>query len=199
MAYDYRSTYRGVYSALRRYGKGSPEKALAPAIVAWARRHELRRAHVLMCGVGYAVAALRRAGVEAFGVDIAARPLWRIRRYVTRGDVIEYTARLVTHSGDGIVTVDGLEHLEEADLVRVLDGASATGGPLFCQVSCREDLYGSRLVGKPLHLTVRPWRWWHDELGRRWRPELDTYSADDESYLWIGTGRAAQAARREVA
>jgi len=199
MAYDYRGTYQGVYAALRRYGKGSPEKALCPAIVAWARKHNLRRAHVLMCGLGYAVAALQRAGVEAYGVDIAAKPLWRIRRYVTRGNVIRYTEQLEPGSGDGIVTIDGLEHLQQSDLMRVLDRAAETGGPLFCQVSCREDVYGSRLVGKPLHLTVCPPQWWNEQLSRWWLPEIDTHSSDDDSYLWTGTAMAARQRHRNVA
>jgi len=196
---DYRGTYREVYARLRRYGRGSPERELCPAIVAWAAERRLRRVHVLMCGHGYAVAALRRAGVAAFGVDIAARPLWRVRRFVTRGDVIDYTAALAPGSGEGIVTIAGLEHLDEPDLLRVLDAAARTGGPLFAQVSCREDVYGARLVGKPLHLTVRPAAWWDDQLGRRWTPVIDSYSDATAAYLWTGSARATSAAGNEAA
>ena len=44
---------------MKKYGAGSPERVHAPEIVAWAARHRLSKVHVLMCGRGYGVLALR--------------------------------------------------------------------------------------------------------------------------------------------
>src|SRR5919202_1787009 len=117
---------------------------------AWARRRALLLGEVrpgervldLGCGAGRFVGALRDAGADAVGVEIAEAALERARRNVPGGDF-----RLVTD--DGFLP---LEH-RSVDLVwcsEVLEHVADTGG-LLSEVRRVLEPGGRLLVTVPFH------------------------------------------------
>ncbi|MFN8120823.1 MAG: methyltransferase domain-containing protein [Thermoleophilia bacterium] len=98
------------------------------------------------CGRGELVEMLREAGVDASGIDMdpdfaalaAERGL-----PVTQGDGIAHVAGLPAASLDGIMVSHVVEHLEPADLLRLIHGAAdalAPGGVLIMETPNPESL-----------------------------------------------------------
>lgn len=56
---------------------------------------------------------------------------------------------------------DVLEHIPTEYLALAVDNILRTCSTTFFSVCFKEDNFGA-LVGKPLHLTVRPFTWWRD-------------------------------------
>lgn len=68
---------------------------------------------------------------------------------------------------------DVMEHIPEEKVERVLQTIheTVTQG-VFFQIHLGPDSSGLRLIGEPLHLTIKPADWWLDLLKEFW-PEID--------------------------
>lgn len=64
--------------------------------------------------------------------------------------------------------VDVMEHLEEKDVGVVLDNMKEATEYLFLRICTVPDNMG-KLIGKQLHLTIRPFEWWDDIIRSKFR------------------------------
>ncbi len=58
---------------------------------------------------------------------------------------------------------DVMEHIPPEYSMLVLRNIMDACESVFFSISFREDMFG-KLVGEPLHLTIRPYTWWRDRL-----------------------------------
>lgn len=58
---------------------------------------------------------------------------------------------------------DVLEHIPTSDVDVVIENIMAASDNVFFQISLVEDNCGA-LIGRPLHLTVKPFQWWVDKF-----------------------------------
>lgn len=116
------------------------------------------------CGTGRAGMALADAGATVVLVDFtdnsrdaAARSLPFQRHDLTRP--------LNRFAEFGYCT-DVLEHIPTEDVSLVIENIMSAATTVFFQISTVADSFGS-MIGKVLHLTVRPHAWWCDLFERR--------------------------------
>ncbi len=77
-------------------------------------------------------------------------------------DFQDLTKSIRFHAKYGFCT-DVMEHIPPADVKNVLRNILASAQHVFFQISCVDDKMGA-LIGEPLHLTVQPPTWWHQQL-----------------------------------
>jgi len=58
---------------------------------------------------------------------------------------------------------DVMEHIPEQDVQKVLTNILKSAKKCFFQISTEPDAFGA-LIGEKLHMTVKPFEWWVDEL-----------------------------------
>jgi 2-polyprenyl-3-methyl-5-hydroxy-6-metoxy-1,4-benzoquinol methylase len=172
-----RATYEAAW-ALDSYATHSPGAELASKFIDMAGPPVGSTVLDAGCGSGKGAVALKEAGLtvamcditrdglvrEAEGIPFVEASLWSDLRHVF------YASRLVPSQYpsagrfDYVYCCDVLEHIPEEFtmlcVARMLDVAS-TG--LFLSVALVPDHFGA-LVGTALHLTVRPFTWWRDNL-----------------------------------
>lgn len=110
----------------------------------------------LGCGTGKGGKALKKRGLKPSYLDLVKtgnlrpfieQPLWQP----------------ISGMWDYGLCCDVMEHLPpEFTMLAVKNMLSSCGG-LFLSI-CFEDESFGELVGEPLHLTVRPFTWWRDNL-----------------------------------
>lgn len=60
---------------------------------------------------------------------------------------------------------DVMEHIPLERVAAVLDGiARRTLAAAYFRIATRPDVMGKRLIGEPLHLTIRDGAWWRDRV-----------------------------------
>lgn len=109
------------------------------------------------CGSGRAGLELQKRGLEVSWVDLTAAGL---NLEVDRGRFTE--APLWSHWGNGFdygFCCDVLEHIPTEYTMLALDRIIKSCGTAWLQIALRPDEFG-KLIGEPLHLTVRPFAWW---------------------------------------
>ena len=119
-------------------------------------------------GEGLASARFQDEGLRVLALDIAANAMApQIAERVTRliGNLWELPVELL---GDWGFCCDVMEHIPPAHVDDVLAAIRrCTKRATFFNISLRPDDCG-RLIGKTLHLTVRPTDWWVAALHRHW-------------------------------
>lgn len=115
------------------------------------------------CGTGRASLALAKAGLDVLLIDFAdnCRDEEAIGLPFLEWDL---TRPLPPHAHYGICC-DVMEHIPTEDVPAVLDNITAAADNVFFQISTVPDDMGA-LIDEPLHLTVRPHEWWHEQLSR---------------------------------
>ncbi len=108
------------------------------------------------CGTGKGGKALKKRGLKPTYLDL-----------VRVGNLRPFREQSLWQPIHGLwdygLCCDVLEHLPcEFTMLAVSNMLKAVGG-LFLSI-CFEDESFSEMVGKPLHLTVRPFTWWRDNL-----------------------------------
>jgi 2-polyprenyl-3-methyl-5-hydroxy-6-metoxy-1,4-benzoquinol methylase len=146
------------------YGRANPAYAAACEVIAaeLARRFAPRTAIDWGCGAGLHVGALRRAGVEAVGVD-AVIPDADLRdpdAVLVSGDLRRPVARSssLPPRCDLSLSIDVLEHLEDADSAAAL--ANIVSGAALVILSCAPPGQGGHH-----HVNERPRRYWVARMG----------------------------------
>ena len=115
----------------------------------------------LGCGTGRAGSALQDAGLEVTQYDFASNcrdP--GIELPFVQHDLMNIIPGL---PADYAFCCDVLEHIPIVDVPRVLRHVVIAGKKTFLQISCIEDHCG-KVIGEELHLTVKPYEWWKEQL-----------------------------------
>ena len=113
------------------------------------------------CGMGQLVLTLRRRGIDARGLDVAARAIEEGNRQAPgcfeAGSILDIPHR--DDSFDTVICTDVLEHLAEQDVPRALSELyRVTRRSVFATIATRIDRDGI------WHLTVRDRAWWENRL-----------------------------------
>lgn len=115
----------------------------------------------LGCGTGRAGLGLKAVGLDVTQYDFA-------ENCRDQGNDLPFVLHDLTHPVKGLPAdyaycCDVLEHIPTEDVVKVLTHVVRAGRRAFLQISCTEDHMGA-LIGEPLHLTVKPYAWWLEQL-----------------------------------
>lgn len=119
------------------------------------------------CGSGDAGRMLADMGYRVFLVDITEAglnprhglPFLRASLHELPGDLPQ---------ADWGFCCDVMEHLPEEWVGPALKGMRDHVPNVFFSISGVADGWGHH-IGEPLHLTVKPWAWWMDEIRQYWR------------------------------
>jgi ubiquinone/menaquinone biosynthesis C-methylase UbiE len=118
------------------------------------------------CGPGRTFATMREFGLDVRAVDIAENCLDPgIEAPLTVAPLWELPDTL--GMSDWCFCCDVLEHMPEDRIDDVLAGIARRtlrGG--FLQPALEADSFGPKVIGEPLHLTVKPGPWWLEKVGR---------------------------------
>ncbi len=120
------------------------------------------------CGTGRGAALIAQAGqANVLMLDFAENCLDE----AVRAQLDDKRLRFVRHDltkpspfqAEYGYCTDVMEHLPTDQVDRVLVNILQAARHVFLQIACVDDTMGS-LIGQPLHLTVRPYEWWHKKL-----------------------------------
>lgn len=139
-------------------------------------------------GTGRAALALARDGYQVHMVDLASNCLdLEVRAAVHAGELTFEEACLWEGGpwpGDLGLCCDVLEHIPQTKvhevLARIIEGTPHA----LLQIDLFRDSMGPRLVGEPLHLTVKPAAWWSAAVGEH--AEITMCQSDGDK-VWILT------------
>jgi len=117
------------------------------------------------CGTGRAAKKFMDYGVNVTGVDIADNCL--------DGNVnINFVLACLWSPecdlrADYGFCADVMEHIPESRVDRSLQTIHESTDAVFFQIATRHDVMG-RLIGEPLHMTVKDEDWWYTKLNEFW-------------------------------
>lgn len=119
----------------------------------------------LGCGSGAAGLEFKRRGLVVHWLDLTDAAL---ADEVPRDRFIEQPLWSNWPNGkkvgwDYAFCIDVLEHLPTEYVMLVLDKIINSCRTSYLLISCMPDNFG-QLIGKPLHLTVRPFEWWLERI-----------------------------------
>ena len=113
-------------------------------------------------GPGRATAWFRDAGMDALAIDIADNALETDVPFI-RACLWEMQSPPVPVADYGYCC-DVMEHIPTDHVAEVFAGIAAnTEKAAYFRIATRPDKMGPRLLGEPLHLTVRDGDWWISE------------------------------------
>lgn len=124
---------------------------------------------VLGCGAGKLVAKLVGEGYDAYGVDITEEALRSQGLHTTLAPRF-YEATLwdlpeeLTDAFDLGICTDVMEHIPTEKVRDVFRNIFRVARTTLFAISLGEDQWGPRVLGEPLHLTVRHEVWWGKEM-----------------------------------
>jgi len=121
-------------------------------------------------GAGTGRATLRFAdkGLRVLAIDIADNALDEIVPFY-RADLSEEDLPGRVPAAEYGFCCDVLEHIPPHKLHAVLCNLRAlTTKAAWLRIATRPDVMGARLIGRPLHLNVRPGDWWTERLRGHW-------------------------------
>lgn len=128
------------------------------------------------CGTGRAMLRLKDAGYPVMGIDFADNCRDEEARKIPflQWDL---TQSIPIHSDYGYCT-DVMEHIPTEDVETVIHNIMSSSKSVFFQISTVEDHMG-KLIGHPLHLTVKPHDWWKEKFKQL--GYFVSWSQDEES------------------
>lgn len=115
------------------------------------------------CGSGHAGLALASRGLQSYYMDITDAGL---DPAVPRHDFYQQAAwsPWPGKNFDYGFCCDVLEHIPPEYALLVCDRIVSRCGVAWLQICNEPDNFGPALIGKPLHLTVKPYAWWLSRL-----------------------------------
>lgn len=118
------------------------------------------------CGTGRAAMRFLERGLMVAGVDIAHNCLDPdLPIPLTVACLWELTDR---PTSDWAFCTDVMEHIPPEHVADVFAGIAGRSSGAFFQICTSRDGFGKRLVGEPLHLTVKPANWWTEQAKVHW-------------------------------
>ena len=159
----YRRMWR--YPAYRRYSPGEAHLEMALCELS---PPQGARIIDFGCGTGRATKSLIDAGYDALGVDFE-------KSCLDPGIDVPFRAACLWDldlpdevRGEYGLCCDVMEHIPEAKVDAVLANIrAAVSGKVFFSIAFDHDACG-RLIGEPLHLTVKPEAWWVQATQQHW-------------------------------
>lgn len=114
------------------------------------------------CGTGRATKKFNELGVHAYGVDIARNCLDKDVKILFQQACLWDLPNINVMWG---YCTDVLEHIPPEKVPAVLDNirASVVEGAFF-DIHLGEDNFGERILGEPLHICIRDWKWWASRI-----------------------------------
>lgn len=111
------------------------------------------------CGSGHAGMELERRGLQSWYLDITDTGL---DPAIPRSQFIQQAAWAKWHGKyfDYGFCCDVLEHIPSEYALLVCDRIIDRCGVAWLQICNQPDNFGPKLLGEPLHLTVKPYSWW---------------------------------------
>lgn len=114
------------------------------------------------CGSGRATLALKEAGLDARGIDIADNCLdAEVRDQI--GLQVHDLSEPVMQSATWGYCCDVMEHIPPHQVRKVLGHILDSASTVYFQICTEEDHFG-QTVGHPLHLSVHNADWWRQQL-----------------------------------
>lgn len=150
-------------------------------------RTSLTPSHLVIdFGVGSGKAAAeikKRVGCRVVGIDIAKNcldegieidklivgNLWELKEILRALDEFYFWRGYPDPTKVVGYCTDVMEHIPEEKVGLVLDTIRATRCEVVFNIALFHDGFGERLIGEPLHLTVKPKAWWVEKLGSVFR------------------------------
>lgn len=175
------SEYKKLYDLLRRLGYRKDDQGMSHLTyhIGWIIKN-LTFSSVLDIGAssGGAIGLIDsvRPEIKTYGIDvsmIAVREGFALGREIVCGSAVNLPYK--NKSFDLVVSSDTLEHIEPEDVDQVVSEITrVTKDYVFMQINPRIDVARwKRLIGRPLHRTIKPLNWWIDKFLRHWHhPEL---------------------------
>ena len=168
--------YYDIYEKLRRIGYHADDhfaSHLMPCVPWIIKNIPFNNVLDIGCSSGGALGALEsfRPEIDIFGIDIsftAAKNGFSLDRNIVCGSAINLPYKDKTF--DLVVSSDCLEHLAPEDIDRMIkEVARVTKEYIFIRVSSRKDTAAwGNIIGKQLHLTIQPLKWWYDKFFNAW-------------------------------
>ena len=122
------------------------------------------------CGSGKASAELMARGYKVLGIDFASNCLdddacIPFMQADLRAPLLNRVrVKLSTTSrADFAFCADFMEHMPTEWVMYVLNNIKTTTKNCWFLIPFTSDVFG-RVIGQPLHLTVRPFTWWRDRM-----------------------------------
>lgn len=137
------------------------------------------------CGPGRAALLLHRAGFDVSLCDIARNAL--------DPEVRDALGARFTHASitelpyadrrfDLYWSCDVLEHLPQAEVGRALREAARVAEEAYLEIALFDDVQHAKLIGQPLHLTLRDAAWWEGMARLHW-PSVDALAGPKKVIL----------------
>ena len=148
------------------YGAYSPGESMIPLFRQMVR---IPRGTVIDLGAGGGRASrqLRDLGWRVTQMDLVAVP-GRGRFPFIRGTLWAPWRTGKGKTWDLGYCCDVMEHIPPEKVDAVLEKIFARCGRVFFSINFQKDHFGG-VIGHPLHLTIRPFKWWADKLGEHGR------------------------------
>lgn len=131
---------------------------------------------IIDCGSGTARAslALAETGFKVQMLDLTEQSMdQKVREALESGkfgDNLKFneinlwnTEDMRSYHGDYAYCCDVMEHIPTEYVMSVLNNIMNASGKVFFYICLVPDSFG-QIIGKPLHLTVKPFEWWLDKL-----------------------------------
>lgn len=122
----------------------------------------------LGCGTGRGSAVLAQAGMDVTLVDFAVNCLDVDVKENLGSKFVEadLTKPLPVSAPYGFCT-DVMEHIPPEQVDAVLNNCLLACKNVFFQIATEDDIWGDKLIGHKLHLSVHPYEWWLQKFNDR--------------------------------
>lgn len=185
------SEYFDIYEKLRLIGYHTQDhfaSLLMPCIPWIVKNIPFNNVLDIGCSSGGGLGAIQafRSDVKIFGIDIsfiAARNGYSLDRNIVCGSAINLPFK--DKSFDLVVSSDCLEHIAPEDIDNMVEEiARVTKGYIFLRICTRPDTAAwGKIIGTPLHLTIKPLKWWINKFFNAWTwPEIINIDDDRETF-----------------
>lgn len=118
--------------------------------------YEPKRVLDVGCGFGFLVKKMRKAGIEAYGIDISKYAGDEIPEWFTQADA--YDIPFPDNYFDVVTAMDFFEHLPEEQIDRVYSEMRRVGNRVIAEISYVDSRYTNE------HLTIMDKDWWQKKL-----------------------------------
>lgn len=171
---DYAAEYSRLHEKYPKFFAGFTIKRYVEDIKQAVETHDAKTLLDYGCGKGYQY-LLRRVhekwgGILPYCYDIGVRQLSEKPEGVF----------------DGVICTDMLEHIEEADVPRILDDILSSAGKfVVLGISCRAEKRDVKSLsdGRGVHVCVKPPRWWADQIRKAFERNPGWFAKDFPVYV----------------
>ena len=176
---EYAEIYDTVW-AYPQYSNFSPEVGDNHFIECMLKLLKANKVLSIGCGNGAGVRELLKSGYDAHGIDVSKYAIGLANKLTegALGEPSRYRCLNVlswtwSHTEDwqAFICIDVMEHIAQEDVSLFLNRLSAAKVPVVFSIALGKDAFGPKILGKPLHLTIKQLEWWKGALSMYWKTE----------------------------